>query len=50
MNIKGEVKLSDTDCIQSAMKALSPYQLIGLIGQIVNAHPDVEKVINDKII
>lgn len=44
-----EIKLSDVDCIKSAMKALSPNQLIGIIGQIVNAHPDVEKVITDYI-
>lgn len=41
------VKLPEDNCLLTAMKALSPDQLISIIGQIVIDHPDIEKV--DKI-
>jgi len=39
------VELPEDNCILSAMKALSSDQLIGIIGQIVIDHPDIEKEI-----
>ncbi|XP_050521064.1 uncharacterized protein LOC126894243 [Daktulosphaira vitifoliae] len=39
------VELPEDNCILSALKALSPDQLIGVIGQIVIDHPEIEKEI-----
>jgi len=38
------VELPEDNCLLSALKSLSPDQLIGIIGQIVIDHPSIEKV------
>ncbi|CAH1737575.1 hypothetical protein AGLY_003242 [Aphis glycines] len=39
------VELPEDNCLLSALKSLSPDQLIGIIGQIVIDHPNIEKEI-----
>lgn len=38
------VELPEDNCLLSALKSLSSDQLIGIIGQIVIDHPNIEKV------
>lgn len=40
------VELPEDNCLLSALKSLTPEQLIGVIGQIVIDHPNIEKVNN----
>jgi len=46
MRTEVAVELTEDNCLLSALKALSSDQLIGVIGQIVIDHPDIEKVHN----
>lgn len=39
------VELPEDNCLLTALKALTPDQLISVIGQIVIDHPTVEKVV-----
>lgn len=40
------INLPESNCLMSAMKALSSDQLISIIGQMVIIHPDMEQVDN----
>lgn len=40
-----KIELPENICFLSAMQALSSDQLIDMIRQIINDHPDIEKVI-----
>lgn len=42
---ESKVKLPEDICFLSAMQALTSDQLISIIRQVVNDHPDIEKVI-----